>query len=364
MRPDMKPHTSTIPPSPALFYFTAFTALLADTAAALSLGEPFGLLQGIGLHLCAIALVGGWAYFARRHYERDRFSAFLLPLTMVAGPFGAGICLLAALVYAHCSPDAVSPSEWIESLFEREKDRESDRLHERIVLGLDDFEAAANVEPFRDILAGGTILQKQMAVAKIARHFRPQFAPLLLQAANDLNAAVRVQAATALAKIERDFMARYIKLENALKDLPDYDPAKLKLAELYDDYAHAGLLDDNNRQSLRLKAIAIYEACLAQKDNSEWRIRLARLYLRHDRPEEARRWLQPVIESENAPRGAMYWYMETLFRLKKFGDLRKLAGRDVPLPLKKTGHQPYFGEVESVVDVWQSSAAAEARHDS
>jgi hypothetical protein len=351
----MKPAPQKTTAPPALFYGVAFAALLGETAAVLAINGAFGISQAIGLHLCSISLIGFWTKFCHDHYDNERFSTFLLPCTIAAGPFGAGICLLAALVHKYCAVEAVSPSEWIESLFEREKDSESDRLHERISLGLDDFEAASDVEPFRDILTGGTVLQKQMAVAKIARHFRPQFAPLLMQAANDSNTAVRVQAATALAKIERDFMSRYIKLENALKDLPNSDPDKLKLAELYDEYAHAGLLDDNNRQALRLKAIAIYEACLAETNNPEWRVRLARLFLRQDEPESARRWLEPIIQSGNASRGAMYWYMEALFRLKLFGELRRLAGSDSPILKRTAANQPYMGEIENLLNVWQAT---------
>jgi hypothetical protein len=198
-----------------------------------------------------------------------------------------------------------------------------------------------------------------MAIAKIARYFRPAFAPLLLQAARDKNAAVRVQAATALAKIERDFMARYIRLENELRDLPDHNPAKLELAELYDDYAHANLLDDNNRQSLRFKAIGIYEACLALSDDPDWRLRLARLYLRENRPEKTCEWLQPLVDQPEPPRGAMFWYMEALFKLKKFDELRQLAGRQAPII--RISSDPSLGELENLPGVWEGTGVWEGK---
>jgi polysaccharide biosynthesis protein PelE len=352
--PDALPHSP-----PALFYMVAVASLLAEISAVLSLGnDPYGIFIAAGLHVGAMVLICLWASQAwRRNY--DRFGLFLLPLTAAGGPFGAGIALLAAMVYTRCVSDATSPVEWIADLFSRHQDRESDRLHERIELGLDDFESAASVEPFRDILSGGGVLQKQMAIAKIARYFRPVFAPLLLQAARDPNAAVRVQAATALAKIERDFMARYIRLENELRDLPDHDPAKLKLAELYDDYAHADLLDENNRQSLRLKAIGIYEACLAQEDNSDWRLKLARLYLRDGQPEKTCEWLKPLVESPDMPRGATLWYMEALFQLKKFGELRQLASYQVPII--RISSDASLGEIENLPGVWEGTGVWEGK---
>jgi len=345
--------------SPALFYGVAMAVLLADSAAAIVLDKNSDttVLMATLLYLSTIALAAAWARIANR--RDDRFGFMLMLMTVAAGPFGAGICFLAALVHERCAPSTLSPAEWIESLFEREPDRESDRLHERIAFGLDNFDAVTSVEPFADILANGAILQKQMAIAKIARYFRPAFAPLLLQAARDTNAAVRVQAATALAKIERDFMARYIKLENTLKDLPDRDPAKLKLAELYDEYAHAGLLDEGNRNELRLKAIGIYEACLAKRDNTEWRCKLARLYLRQNQPEKTCEWLEPVVKGKNPPRGAMLWYMEALFRLKKFSDLREISANYKPTGKKSGETTPAMIETAHLLNFWQAKETSE-----
>jgi len=345
--------------SPALFFGVALASLMAEIGALLVLENlPTGTLLAVALHLATLTLIILWMLQAHIG-QQDRFGLFLLPLTAAGGPFGAGIALLAAIVYSRNAAEAISPADWISGLFARHQDRESERLHERIALGLDDFESSTSVEPFRDILSGGGVLQKQMAIAKIARYFRPVFAPLLLQAARDTNAAVRVQAATALAKIERDFMARYIRLENELRDLPDNDPAKLKLAELYDDYAHADLLDENNRQSLREKAIQIYEACLAQENNPDWRLKLARLYLRDGKPEKTCEWLRPMMESTDVPRGAMLWYMEALYQLKKFDELRQLASFHVPII--RISNDAALGEIENLPGVWEGTGVWEGK---
>jgi hypothetical protein len=344
-------NTVTLKSTPALFYFVAVAALIAEVAALVLVGLDAGIWLALSLHALAIALVLAWSSFSRKQNYNERFGSFLLPMTITAGPFGVIICLIASLTYALCAARAPTPSEWIESLFEREADSESTRISERILLGLDDHEEAEKVEPFRDILTGGTVLQKQMATAKIARYFRPQFAPLLLQAAKDSNAAVRVQAATALAKIERDFMMRYIKLENTLKQLSNNNPLKIALAELYDDYAYTGLLDENNRQSLREKAIDIYKACLATRDNQDWRIRLARLYLRQEQPQEACDCLAPLVKSPQVSQRAVHWYMEALFRLKQYDDLRAIAGTAASYA-KQTSDDVTFDETTSVF-VWR-----------
>ena len=89
-------------------------------------------------------------------------------------------------------------------------------------MGQEEF-GISHVEPFNDILSGGSVVQKQLALAKIARYFRPNLAPLLLQAIHDPDAAVRVQAATAMARIERDFMKRRMDLEKKLAGQPHSD---------------------------------------------------------------------------------------------------------------------------------------------
>ncbi|MGB9152658.1 MAG: hypothetical protein WCD70_06185 [Alphaproteobacteria bacterium] len=333
------------------FYGTAIVVLLLESAAAFLLTWKNGLLLAGSIHAVTLALITLMVRLRDRHYD-NRFAAFMLPAVAVTGPFGALFCLLAALTHRFSSGDAESPAEWIEKLFERDAEDEGASICERIAMGLDTFKATENVMPFRDILAGGTTLQKQAAVAKISRYFRPQFAPLLLQAARNSNAAVRVQAATALAKIERDFMMRYINLENTFKNIPDHDPAKLKLADLYDDYAYANLLDDQNRHALREKAIHLYESCLGHEDRPEWRVRAARLYLRHEQPEKARQLLRPLVEKNYC--AALYWYMEALFRLKQYAALRDLADTYA------TDLMSYNGPGKDILQAWQLSK--EARH--
>src|SRR5262249_46794320 len=150
---------------------------------------------------------------------------------------------------------------------------ESERLLERAALGMSVPPAKSRVEPFQDILSGGTVLQKQMAIAKITRYFRPSFAPLLRQASQDANAAGRVQAATALAKLEHDFTLQAMQMTKAQKASPEDRAAQIKLATLYDNYAQAGLLDEESQRSLREKAAAIYRTQLTQRDDAALRLR-------------------------------------------------------------------------------------------
>jgi hypothetical protein len=312
-------------PHPRLLPDALLTAsvLGAECMAVYWLMLPEGFYLAVPMHLAVMLLVLIWVV---QGSGRSRLAPMLLLAAAVTGPFGAAICMVACMVYAS-SPRAASPSEWITALLPQEESIDDAKRHERIALGLDDLTTRSNVEPFQDILNSGTVVQKQMAIAKITRYFQPAFAPLLLQAVQDANAAVRVQAATALAKLERDFMTEYMKLEKTIKELPVPNPAKLQLADLCDDYAYAGLTDSQSRDALRSKAIGIYEACMTQEETPELRLRLARLYLKQGMPEKTCEMLGSAIESGKAPTTSIPWYMEALFRLGKLSHVHNVARR-------------------------------------
>ncbi len=315
-----------------------------------SLLRSYHFAPAASIYLAVILWQLVWLRYTRHNRQ---FAMFLLIMTTIAGPFGCGICLLAAIIYGCVVSNAVLPDEWIRSYFFYEEKEASEKIHERITFGLDNLKPAHDIEPLQDILETGTVLQKQMVIAKITRYFCPQFSPFLLQAIQDENPAVRVQAATAMAKIERDFMTQYIALEDALENNPGDYETRLRLAQLYDSYAHAGLIDEESRKSCREKAISIYENCLKEQGNSQLRHLLARLYVRHGFYGKAEAILYPEIESGAIPFTGMLWYMEALFHLKKFKPLRQVAGQYIPM-LSGAGNPMFQKEMENVLCTWNS----------
>jgi hypothetical protein len=194
----------------------AAAALLAEMAAVYFALTTHQLGTAIALHALILTGIGLWVLQARNR----RWAAVLLLATSVTGPFGAAICLLSTIAYGWSNLKAVSPAEWIEEFLAQQISTASERAHERLHFGLD-AGATGAVLPFQDILKSGTVLQKQLTIAKITRYFRPQFAAMLREATHDASPAVRVQAATALAKIERDFMTRYLAAKKILSQSPE-----------------------------------------------------------------------------------------------------------------------------------------------
>jgi hypothetical protein len=328
------------------FCFLATTVMLIEIVAFSFLNKPYGMTIATGIHL---SLMIGLYLWIRHSYKKrgGRFQMLLLIMTSATGPFGAAVCLMTAVGYSFFSGIAMHPNEWITKFFAEQEMQENIPLSERIELGMENLSEASDVEPFADILNCGTMANKQTVIAKITRHFRPQFAATLLRAAQDNNPAIRVHAAAALAKIERHFMAQYMGLEKALKNIPNHDKSRLQLAQVYEDYAQAGLIDEHSIYTLRIKAINIYEAYLAFNDYPEIKLRLARLYLHQNQAEKALSLLGETIATEKiTPHILILLYMESLFCLRKFSEIRLVAkhyGHDFSITDNHNNHSEFEG---------------------
>jgi hypothetical protein len=334
------------------FFCLAVTALFAELMAVAVFYESHNPPLAIILHSGVIWVLLLFTYHAYG-WGKSRLFLFLLAMIAATGPFGASICLLAAIVYTLSPRASLSPDEWINSFLEDAGTSEHELLHDRLGLGLENILADSKVEPFHDILNSGTTVQKQIAISRMMKYFRPQFAPLLLRAAQDSNAVVRVQAATAMAKIEHDFMAKYMRLKKSLKDAPENSSVKLDFARICDSYAHAGLLDEASIKGLRMQAIEIYTQYLESNGDPEIKLRLARLYLRDNQPEKTCGLLHEPVKSGEATPAMVFWYMEALFRLKKFAQLRLLISRYAPALKKFPGYKPQ-AETLGLLSVWKN----------
>lgn len=349
--------THIITRDPLPFFCCMATAVMVTEFSAIgALSLPHGMAIAVLEHLLVVWLLLVWVYYS--YGKRDsRLALLLLVTTAATGPFGPGICLGIAITYTLGRKGANTvPCQWINDFFFYEEDLESDRVHERVSFGLDDV-SGSHIEPFQDILEGGTVLQKQMAIAKITQHFHPRFAPHLLHALQDPNAAVRVQAATGLAKIEHDFMAEYLQNKQSSEHSGGEDPTCLRNAALCDNYAHAGIAGQEDCREYRRRAITLYEDYLKGTDDPECKQRLARLYLRQDQPEKAYQLLNDAVESGDTSARDVLWYMEALFRLKKIRKLRQVAKNYAHLLSNFDGYKAP-GEARDVLAVWGVSYAA------
>jgi len=215
---------------------------------------------GVG-HAAVVAALAVWTLNRRRRRVDERFAGLLAIGTAFLGPSGPLCVGLSVAAHAVFRRYATGFHDWYLSLFPESENDPAQELYELIVTGRERAGAAA-VDSFTDVMTVGSPQQKQAVIALVSRHFRPSFTPALKLGLADSDPSVRVQAATATARVEHEFNERWQKLERVADGAPESAAARHALARHLDDYAFCGLLDANREQELRRKALEHYRAAL------------------------------------------------------------------------------------------------------
>lgn len=280
---------------------------------------------------------------------------FLLAVSTAAlGPVGVVGTLLTAILGQRSLRRAPSFEEWYQSIFPATEEAANIKLVDQIEG--EDLARVEQLASFSDVLAFGSLRQKQDLIALISRNFRPEFGPILKRALNDPESVIRVQAATAMSLLESSIAGRTVALRDRARDNPE-DPAALRaLALHYDTWLFSGILDPKREEDVLAAALGAYEKCLAaEPGNPETRLAAGRLLLRCKRYREASECFNSILDaSSTASRGAL-WQMETLFHLGKFGEIRLLARAAQPR-LEPSGGCPT--EALEATRLWASPASA------
>ena len=166
------------------------------------------------LHL---AISGGLTVLAAvKPFREDRMWPLLGGITVaVSGPIGAIGSMLAIVLTVFHRRKEDSFEEWYESLFPESIADFQGELMARI--RANDRGESQGISAFSDILAFGTVTQKRELITLITKHFEPRFAGVLKIALDDTNNSTRVQAASAVAKIQDDFSTRSQLLKGGRK---------------------------------------------------------------------------------------------------------------------------------------------------
>ena len=279
----------------------------------------------LALHAALAAALGFWSWQTARATGDVRLPMLLAVTAAALGPAGAAGTLVTIGLTRWYSRKAITFAEWYESLFPEPESQPVVEMLERIAAsGLEAFEG--DLAAFADVLAFGSLEQKQELIALVSRRYRPVFAPILKKALNDANNAVRVQAATAISKLEHAFFARTVELERAAGRGGKRRAALLELARHYDDYSYAGILDASRADENRALALAAYRRYLeAWPDDAAARLAVGRLLLRSRRCEEAAAWLEESFRSGLEGAQAHLYYMECLYETRRYAELREFS---------------------------------------
>jgi polysaccharide biosynthesis protein PelE len=324
-------------------FILVLTTLAAETGLTAQLVS--GRMEWGAALLCHSAIVAGIAagtVIARRR-GRDLRCLFLLLINVTfLGPLGCCAVLLTLGMAARYAASARPFEEWHRSLFPEEENAPLSRLREQV-------EKGTSVAPLVDVLSFGSHPQKQALIGLIGSHFRPGFSPLLKMALADSNNAIRVQAATAITRIESEFVTRSLTLTRNLEEKGETESGLWDLARHNDDYAFAGLLDPDREQQCREQALSLYRRLLgkAPADGRAW-IAVGRILVRSRRYAEAVKWFETEppsgVETE-----ADIWKMESLFHTERFDELRQVASINKET-YERTGALP--PEAREAVSLW------------
>jgi hypothetical protein len=301
---------------------TAIAAVGEIALARWLMAAPSQWVFPLALHL---ALSGSLLTLGRfaKPFRDDKMWPYLAGLTIaVAGPIGAiGTMLAIVLTVFHRRKES-SFEDWYEAMFPESIVDFDAGLMARI--RSNEKGEGQGVAAFADILAFGTVAQKGELITLITKHFEPRFAGALKMALDDPNNATRVQAASAVAKIQDNVMSRSQTLKKAAAS--GDARSLLALARHHDEHGKTGLLDPEGSDASRVIALDAYRRYLqTEPEDAEARAAVGRLLLQSGKSEETCAWLKQTIDRGNASSEATTAYMEALFRLRRFEELRVVA---------------------------------------
>lgn len=311
---------------------------------------------GLGLHAIVVVLLALYSLALMKKGSENRFALLLFMTTATTGPYGAAGSLMAILLYFLFVRRSQSFEEWYESIFPTVHLTEPQRVYDDLRTGRDESDRSYSVIPFLDVLSFGNELQKRHALAKMTSQFHPHFAPAFKKALADSSNTIRVQAATAITKIENAFTGRLMKLTALKSRYPKEPIVVLALAEHYDNYAYTGLLDADREESNRKKALAGYHEYLElNPQNENVRMRIGRLLMREKSYEKAVDWFRQCIALGYQSEAIAQWHAEALFECGKYDELRRFCANNPALVHEKISPNPVA--LHEAFDMWSGSGA-------
>lgn len=278
------------------------------------------------LHGIVVAVLILWARATVKADRPAHMILLLVTLTAFMGPIGVAGTLITLLLSTLFETRPFG--EWFADIFPEEEVPEGKQLVEYLRRYQDQVEEESQVLPFREVLMLGTTAQKQRMIGQITRNYHPSFAQGLKIALQDNSNAVRVQAATAINRIENAYTAQVYLLEKERdRDPKDIDTI-LALGNTYDNYAYSGVLDTEREQEYRSKALDCYRAYLkSEPDDEKVVLSVARIYYREGHYGELIRWAEQCIGRGLSSRSLILWLMEGYYYTHDYEGITRLADR-------------------------------------
>ena len=283
----------------------------------------------VSLHLAFSLLLIGCRHSCKQRGENAPMLDLACLFSITLGPMGAVGVLCLALLLSFYRRSAVPFDVWYKDVVPQYLSEDEGRLVDQLtIMGA---EAEYNYQapiPFADILSSGEQANKRMILSLMLRNFHPSFGGIFLDAIADPDSAIRVQAASAITRIEENFQLKTTRLSDAYRRKPSDFGVIVKLANHYDEQASSGLSDKATLEGYRLKAQQLYiRACEERPSDTEIPWLLGRSLLRSGKLSEAAKVFEGVLEqlsANNADAALLQkvWYWECLYEQARYKELQ------------------------------------------
>ena len=194
----------SLSPQPPARLFRTMMVLAAGAETALFLWAASGrvpLSIVLGLHLVIVAVVAAMLGQSLRSGADGGFALMGVIGTLATGPFGALCAALLPVMSATQDSSVARLAAWYERIALSSEQDDFTQLSDRIAIGRAANLAAPTPLALMQEFQGGSTAIQQTALGVIARHFHPDYLPILKIALDSPEPVVRVQAAAVAARI-------------------------------------------------------------------------------------------------------------------------------------------------------------------
>jgi len=264
-----------------------------------------------------------WLYTRQRRQLDIRAALILVLCTSVLGPFGAIGSALMLLFIAIARSDVEKFDTWYLALFPEQID-EKTSLSDLSGAGqkMNHMDLSNTVSSFSDILRFGAFPEKQEVISRLTRGYSPEFAPTIKAALTSDDASVRVQAATAMAQIEKEFTQKWLTLKQTSEQNPDCFDTFHAIAQHLYNYANSGLLELEQKNDILKNALYNYQKCQAIKPSAiSIKLAISHVFIQQGKSTQAIELLHE-IKGKAQSLWEIRTYCDCLYQLQRFDELR------------------------------------------
>ncbi|MCB1111542.1 MAG: tetratricopeptide repeat protein [Chlamydiales bacterium] len=281
------------------------------------------LLISVGLLLSILML---W-----RSGRQASFFVIIAILVIFSGPFGclAGLMAIATEILL-IMVKTTTLDDLLKTIFPENRSSNISELFQRVKYGMEEYDSQHLPLSYNDIMAFGTSRQKRIAIERILKYFRPEFAESLMLGLNDSANSIRVLSATAVSRINDKYADGHAELEKRLKQEPNNKRLIMEAGQYCESYSTLAFIDSRRSRVLSERAVELFEHYdRLSVDDPEALLSLGRLQYTLGHYQEAKNYLERLFIKENRVDDEGYkWYLNTLFQLKDYDALRRFVQRD------------------------------------